>query len=73
MFPQPHPKAERETKKWNRAPRALRLGLLVAARVQDHLHQMEARFHLWIAVHTLIGISCLVALTLYFLWGRCCT
>ncbi len=73
MFPQQPPQPECGTKCRNRAPRALRTGLLMAARVQDHLHQMEARFHLWIAIHTLIAISCLVALTLYFHWGSCCT
>ncbi len=57
----------------SRAPKALRSGLLMAARIQDHLRRMDARFHFWITIHTLVAISCLMVLALYFLGGRCCT
>lgn len=67
MVPEQSPQAGCRTKSRNRAPKALKSGLLVAARVQDHLHQVEARFHIWIAIHAILAISCLLALTLYFL------
>jgi hypothetical protein len=50
----------------------LRSDLRRTAQLQDHLHRMAARLHLWIAFHALLAVASVIALAWYFAQGQCC-